>query len=679
MRFRQRPLCAPRSSSRRLRRPYLERLEARLAMSAATVSPAQFALAQTIVVRPAVMSGTAGSSPAVIKEGIGRAGSAGYGTASPHGYTPQDLRVAYGLTTIEFGSIVGDGAGQTIAIVDAYDDPDLGDSSSPNFGSGDLARFDQAFGLPDPPVFEKFNEYGNPTALPGPDPAGPGNPFGNWELEEALDVEWAHAMAPGANIDLVETSSDLGTDMYTGVTTAAGLAGVSVVSMSWGSSEYSGEQLFDDDFTTPGGHQGVTFVAATGDSGAPGLYPAYSPNVVAAGGTTLSLSASGSYDSETAWSGGGGGVSAYEYEPGFQAGVQNTGMRTVPDISFDANPSTGVAVYDSYNGTSSDPWEQVGGTSVAAPSLSGMFAVANEGRVRGGRTTLDGASQTLTALYRMPSADYNDITTGSNGAFTAGPGYDETTGLGTPRANFFVPDLADYGITDKLVVTAQPPESVTAGNEFGLTVLVEDSSGNVASNYTGSVTVTPAENPEKAAITGTDTVLASAGVATFSDLTLDRAGDGYTLVLDAGGSAFAQTSSIAVAPAAAAQLVVISRPNPHWTVGQPFTLTVAVEDRFGNRETSYSGRVVAWPAGRPPRNTLGGERVVAANQGLAIFSDLSWKKIGLGDAVKVTASSHLKDAMTAVSNVISTASSADGPLARRRHDRLKHAIRPSRG
>ena len=104
-------------------------------------------------------------------------------------------------------------------------------------------------------------------------------------------MEWAHAIAPAASIILIETNSENGADMYTGATTAAGLAGVSVVSMSWGSSEFAGEQSFDSDFTTPSGHQGVTFVASTGDNGAPGEYPAFSPNVVAVGGTTLSLSA----------------------------------------------------------------------------------------------------------------------------------------------------------------------------------------------------------------------------------------------------------------------------------------------------------------------------------------------------------------------------------------------------
>src|SRR5262249_45395206 len=142
--------------------------------------------------------------------------------------------------------------------------------------------------------------YGQTTNLPGTDPKGPGT--NNLEVEEALDVEWVHAIAPGASIDLIECNADTTNDYYTGVMTAAGLPDVSVVSMSFAAQEWSGETAYDDDFTTPNGHQGVTFVASTGDYGAPAGYPATSPNVVAVGGTTLFLNPDNSYDSETGWS-----------------------------------------------------------------------------------------------------------------------------------------------------------------------------------------------------------------------------------------------------------------------------------------------------------------------------------------------------------------------------------------
>src|SRR5262249_48082169 len=154
----------------------------------------------------------------------------------------------------------------------------------------------------------------------------------------------------------------------------ANTPGVSVVSMSFGSGETSSDPNDNSIFTTPSGHNGVTFLASTGDNGSPGGYPAYSPNVVAVGGTTLTLNADDSYNSETGWGNGassstqggsGGGISQFEPEPAFQQSVQNTGFRTIPDVAFVADPATGVAVYDSYNNGSSTPWDQVGGTSLA--------------------------------------------------------------------------------------------------------------------------------------------------------------------------------------------------------------------------------------------------------------------------------------------------------------------------
>ena len=207
-------------------RPSLEPLEIRLAMSSAAPAPPESGtLARSSwsptcsPARPA--SSRRPSTRARRQCGLKTLGVNRLRLASHHNRSAQ-LTVSTG---IEFGSIEGNGSGQTIAIVDAYDDPDLVDSSSPAFGSSDLARFDQAFGLPDPPSFVKLNEYGSATDLPGTDPAGASNPGGDWELEEALDVEWAHAIAPAANIILIETNSDNGGDMYTGATTAAGLAG----------------------------------------------------------------------------------------------------------------------------------------------------------------------------------------------------------------------------------------------------------------------------------------------------------------------------------------------------------------------------------------------------------------------------------------------------------------------
>ena len=161
------------------------------------------------------------------------------GSPSPPGYTPAQIRHAYGFDQISFNGAAADGTGTTIAIVDAYDDPNI---------ASDLHQFDLAFGLPDPPSFTKVNQRGRTTGLPAPD-AG-------WITEIALDVEWAHAIAPRASILLVEANSNSDNDLYAAVNTARNYAGVNVVSMSWGGDEYSGETSDDSFFTTPAGHVG---------------------------------------------------------------------------------------------------------------------------------------------------------------------------------------------------------------------------------------------------------------------------------------------------------------------------------------------------------------------------------------------------------------------------------------
>ena len=386
-------------------------------------------------------------------------------------YDPQQVRTAYGVNQLSL-----DGTGQTIAIVDAYDDPNIYqavDAFDTEFSATSTSTsLLQQYG-PASSFLTVVNEQGQTTNLPATDPSGGG--VANWEMEEALDVEWAHALAPGANIILVEASSQSLSDLMASATTAAAQPGVSVVSMSWGFTEgqtvlAQDEAQYDKDLTTPAGHQGVTFVASTGDYGTyDPEYPAFSPNVVAVGGTTLELNADGSTNSETAWGntdsglggtfiGSGGGVSAYEAEPSYQSAVQTTGFRTTPDVALNADPNTGVWIADTYNLSADKPWAVVGGTSVSAPTWAGLFALANQARAAAGEATLDTSNPTETqqALYNVPLADFNDITSGSNGAYNAGGGYDLVTGLGSPVANLLVPDLAAYsgGVNSQRTVTS---------------------------------------------------------------------------------------------------------------------------------------------------------------------------------------------------------------------------------
>jgi subtilase family serine protease len=297
------------------------------------------------------------------------------------------------------------------------------------------------------------NQSGQATPLPTTDPMGAGN--ANWELEMALDTEWVHAMAPGAHLVVVEADSQSLADLMASVATAASQPGVSVVSMSWGFPEGQSvlaqdEATYDSYFTTPG----VTFVASSGDYGtADPEYPAFSPNVVAVGGTTLNLNSDGSYGSETGWGyylgdtglfvGSGGGVSQFEPEPAYQHAVQSTGRRTMPDVSLVGDPATGAWIADPYNLGPASPFEVVGGTSLSAPSWAGLIALVNQGRAHAGQPVLNSASpsETQQALYSLSQSDYHVIASGTNGGYNAAPGYNLVTGLGTPVANLLVPDM----------------------------------------------------------------------------------------------------------------------------------------------------------------------------------------------------------------------------------------------
>lgn len=392
------------------------------------------------------------------------AGLTSDGSSSPSGgISPAKMRQAYGVNAIQFGGITGNGAGQTIAIIDANNDPNA---------ASDLAHFDSYYGLAAPPSFIQLNQNGG-TTLPS---------NGTWGVEESLDIEWAHVMAPAANIILYEANSASDSDLIsTAVTTAKNNATVTVVSMSFGGGEFSGETSLDSIFTS----SHVTFLASTGDAGSPPSYPASSPNVVGVGGTTLSVSTSGAWQGETAWNASGGGTSSEESEPAYQRSVQSTGKRNNPDISMDANPSTGVPVYDSYDEGASTPWVTVGGTSLSSPMMAGVMAIVNQGRLINGlsvMSTVSNPSATSTTaalplLYQSAKSNFHDITSGNNGGYSAGAGYDEVTGIGSPIANNLVPFMA--GTKSTVTTFSASPNPVEAGSNIGLSATVTDPDSTV--------------------------------------------------------------------------------------------------------------------------------------------------------------------------------------------------------
>lgn len=418
---------------------------------------------------------SAAASPTFILLNAASHGTKPSATAGVSPIDPAQLQAAYGVNQISFNGTAGTGAGQTIAIVDAYNDPDI---------IANANTFSTQFGLPqfngtNEPTLKVLNENGG-TSLSSVPNASPGG----WDVEESLDVEWAHAIAPNANIILFEANSPSYSDLLQAVKSAASTSGVSVVSMSWSGSEFSGETAYDSDFKT----SGVTFLAATGDSGTPSGYPAFSPDVVAVGGTSLDINSSGTYLAESAWDdqygAGGGGISTVESQPSYQVGEVNgtsSTQRTVPDVSMDADPATGVYVLDT---DYTSGYLEVGGTSLATPTWAGLIAIANQGRALDGETSLTGYSQTLPALYSLPSSDFHDITSGSNGTYAATTGYDLATGIGTPAANLLVPALAAYGSSTPTAPSVSAPTGESLGENS--TVVFSTANGD-------AITLTDAE------------------------------------------------------------------------------------------------------------------------------------------------------------------------------------------
>jgi subtilase family serine protease len=387
---------------------------------------------------------------------------------SAGGLTPAQIRQAYS-ENINFNvggqTYAATGARQTIAIVDGGLDNSI---------FNDLATFDQTFGLAAPPSFE-------PVYFDG----AQYTESVDSSLETSMDVEWSHAVAPGANILLVQAASMSPSDLMTAVNWARQQPGVSVVSMSWGWHESSSCEQYDADFTTPAGHTGVTFVAASGDTGAWTYaypdgqlpfgvsWPAVEPTVLSVGGTNLQLNSNGSYAGETTWNepngAGGGGVSTLYREPSYQFGVQSTGLRTVPDVAYNADSDASpIWVYDSQ----ANGWNLQGGTSEGAPQCAGLIAMANQGRALVGLSALDGATQTLPAVYRFSSA-FHDVTSGNNGYYTAHTGYDEATGLGSPTAVQLVGDLAFHvsnNYVPEISMAAVASQWLSAGSQSSAAV-----------------------------------------------------------------------------------------------------------------------------------------------------------------------------------------------------------------
>ncbi len=325
------------------------------------------------------------------------------GTAklAPVGMTPDQIKSVYNLPKT--------GGNGTIALIDAYNDPTL---------ETDLGIFSKQFNLaPCTSTNGCFEKHAMSSTVAK---------NSGWAMETSLDVEWAHAIAPGAKILVVEATTPSGKNLLAAIDYAASRKDVVAISMSFGGAEFSDETTLDSHFVSK---YGASFFASSGDNGAGPSWPAASPNVVGVGGTSLSMHGN-VLSKETAWNGSGGGVSAYEKEPSYQMSYsipKAGGYRSIPDVSYNADPNSGYSIYVSPSGTSKSGWYVVGGTSAGAPQWAAIAAL--------------GHSANNTNFYADKSSSNNasffrDIVSGSNGDCgyycSARKRYDYVTGLGSP-------------------------------------------------------------------------------------------------------------------------------------------------------------------------------------------------------------------------------------------------------
>ena len=320
--------------------------------------------------------------------------------ATPSGLGPSDITSAYNLGA--------GGSGATVAIVDAYDDPNA---------ESDLAVYRAQYGLPACTTangcFKKVNQTGSTTSLPR------GNR--SWAGEISLDVDMVSATCPSCHILLVEAKSPTDTNLFTAIDTAVSL-GAKYVSNSWGGSESSGQTTYDAHLN----HPGVAITVSSGDNGTGAEFPASSRYVTAVGGTTLKKATGTTRGwTETVWSGAGSGCSAYETKPSWQTVTTGCSRRAEADVAAVADPATGVAVYQTYGASG---WSVYGGTSAAAPIIASVYALAG---------TPGSSDFPASYPYAHPGSLF-DVTSGNNGSCgaplcTAGTGWDGPTGLGTPN------------------------------------------------------------------------------------------------------------------------------------------------------------------------------------------------------------------------------------------------------
>jgi len=441
--------------------------------------------------------------------------------ATPSGYSPQQIATAYDWPSI---TNTQNGAGVVIANATA---------ESSNLSTSDLDTFWNTYGLPTHTV-NVIDVDGNSGSTGG-------------TIETTIDEERSGAMAPGATLDVYDAASATDSDFTDTYNTIVNDNTAQVVTTSWGEPESdasSSTLTTDDNIFKQAAAQGMSVFAAAGDNGSSdgtsnpdtADYPSSDPYVVACGGTTLTLNSNNTIASETAWSDTGGAVSAVFSEPSWQVGngVPQNGYRNTSDIAMDADPNTGYSVYEGGS------WSVYGGTSFVAPQMAALIAVKDsETGSRLGQANVLIYNDANTSNY---STDFNDITSGSNGAFSAGPGWNHPTGWGSPIATNLIAHLGGGTTTTVPAPTAQNGSVTTTEGQSVSGTLSASASGNPALTFqivtqpsNGTVTITNAA-------TGAFTYTPNSGFTGTDSFTFDAS--------DSGGTSNTATETVTVnAPA----------------------------------------------------------------------------------------------------------------------------------
>ncbi len=505
--------------------------------------------------------------------------------ATPTGYGPSQFQSAYNLAS----AAASNGSGETVAIVDAYDYPTA---------QADLNTYRSQYGLPacGSGCFTKVNQNGATSPLPSA--AG----STGWDVEEALDIDMVSAICPLCHITLVEANSPTNSNLYTAENTAASLA--KFVSNSWGGSEYSGET---SDANTYFNHPGVAITVSAGDSPGP-EFPAEAEFVTAVGGTTLSTASNSRGWTESNWADSGGGCSADEPAPTWQSSaVTGCSRREDNDVSADADPNTGAAIYNSY---SAGGWNEVGGTSESSPIIASVYALAGN-----------------PAAGSYPSQDI--WTHEPNGLYPVGSGYSSVPGWGTPNGTTAFTS-GSGGTGNTVTVTNPGSQSTAVGTAVSLQIHATDSASGQTLTYSATGLPTGLSISSSGLISGTPTTAGTFSVTvTARDTTGATGSASFTWTIGSGGGG----------GCTAAQLLG----NPGFETGSaaPWSATAGVLNN-SSAEPAHSGSWDAWLDGYGTTHTDTLSQKVTLPTGCTTYSASFWLHIDTSETTTTTQYDTLK-------------------------------------